>query len=416
MILLIPQELGSDAYWRESVEKGPLRSSLALGPSTEVGKSVFTHLASRPPLPLLSPCDRAGTAKLAYRNQDWAERTEIDLMEPVFGWTLLSADAIRRVEARLREDAQGVRDEIGFMYLHQAYADRFFPGTSVQHTRLRYALFVPWIYQRIAGMDLRRRRENSIEKMILDEEIRLTGRLLDAGESEGVIGRRVYPQRRASSQPATMVYWSALAAWGLLRRLEDGSAPARAAVHRMLSSDWRQSRLHDDDGIPVEEAHAIFATLPAPPAEWSNQSQPITFKLEEVERTFIRRQLLTTRRASVDPSLLARLAEKPGIVGGSKAPWSKGVSGLADSQDRAALERARRSAALAAIGRAVYAALVEELRDQRDKISTSMRHRTHLPETIARYRDHALELDIPCTCVCAHALVSSKTRKSARLL
>ena len=37
-------------------------------------------------------------------------------MEPVFGWTLLSADAIRRVEARLREDAQGVRDEIGFMY------------------------------------------------------------------------------------------------------------------------------------------------------------------------------------------------------------------------------------------------------------------------------------------------------------
>jgi len=58
----------------------------------------------------------------------------------------LSPDAIRRAEARLREEIQGVRDEIGFLFLHQAYADRFFPGTSVQQTRLRYALFVPWIY------------------------------------------------------------------------------------------------------------------------------------------------------------------------------------------------------------------------------------------------------------------------------
>jgi hypothetical protein len=63
-------------------------------------------------------------------------------MEPVFGWTLLSPEAIRKAEAQLREDAEGVRDEIGFLFLHQAYADRFFPGTSVQQTRLRYALFV----------------------------------------------------------------------------------------------------------------------------------------------------------------------------------------------------------------------------------------------------------------------------------
>jgi FAD/FMN-containing dehydrogenase len=52
-------------------------------------------------------------------------------MEPAFGWTLLSPDAIRRAEARLREEIQGVRDEIGFLFLHQAYADRFFPGTDL---------------------------------------------------------------------------------------------------------------------------------------------------------------------------------------------------------------------------------------------------------------------------------------------
>ena len=44
-------------------------------------------------------------------------------------------------------DQQGVRDEIGFLTVHQRYADRFFPGTSVLHTRLRYVLFVPWLYR-----------------------------------------------------------------------------------------------------------------------------------------------------------------------------------------------------------------------------------------------------------------------------
>jgi hypothetical protein len=64
-------------------------------------------------------------------------------MPSSFGWTLLSRDALRRAKTQLRDDTEGVRDEIGFLSLHPAYADRFFPGTSVLHTRLRYVLFVP---------------------------------------------------------------------------------------------------------------------------------------------------------------------------------------------------------------------------------------------------------------------------------
>ena len=41
---------------------------------------------------------------------------------------------------------QDTRDEIGFLLIHQGFADRFFPGTSVLHTRVRYALFVPWLF------------------------------------------------------------------------------------------------------------------------------------------------------------------------------------------------------------------------------------------------------------------------------
>ena len=316
-------------------------------------------------------------------------------MEPVFGWTLLSPDAIRRAEARLREDARGVRDEIGFLFLHQAYADRFFPGTSVQQTRLRYALFVPWIYQKMAALDTQRRRKQSIEKVILEEEVRLTGRLLSSGEKDGVIGRLVFDQRRASSQPATMVYWSALSNWGLLRRLDDGSAPSRASVHRMLTAGWRQTQIHDDDSVPIEEAHSLFAKLPPVPKGWLTDGEPVTFRLLADEESFLRKQLLTTRRSGSDePSLLARLSENPGCVRTASAPWQRAVRSAADPDDKAAMDRARRAASLAAIGRAVYATLVETLREERDGLSTSEKHRSSLPAVINEHRQEALDLEV----------------------
>jgi len=315
-------------------------------------------------------------------------------MEAAFGWTLLSADAIRRAEARLREEVEGVRDEVGFMLLHQAYADRFFPGTSVQHTRLRYVFFVPWMYQKIAGFDLRRRRQYSIEKLVAEEEVRLTGRLL-LKESEGVIGRRVYGQRRPSSQPATLVYWTALSTWGLLRRLEDGSWPSRRAIHQMLSTDWGQVRIHDDDGVLIEEGHSIFSNIPSPPDVWKDQSKPLAFRLRACEAQFIKSQLLTTRKPhSPTPALLAEISKNPREAQDAKSPWQKNIIGVADAEDRAALQRAKQAAALAAIGRAIYAALVEDLREKRDGLHTSMYHRSQLPKVVEDYRENALELDL----------------------
>jgi hypothetical protein len=58
-------------------------------------------------------------------------------MKPVLGWTLMSLDQMRQVERSLTNGAQDPRDEIGFLILHQGFADRFFPGTSVLHTPVR---------------------------------------------------------------------------------------------------------------------------------------------------------------------------------------------------------------------------------------------------------------------------------------
>jgi len=46
---------------------------------------------------------------------------------------------------------QGTLDEIGIGTIRDAFADYFFPGTTTVQTRVRYFLFVPWIYRRLEG-------------------------------------------------------------------------------------------------------------------------------------------------------------------------------------------------------------------------------------------------------------------------
>ena len=68
---------------------------------------------------------------------------QVAAAEPSFGWSYLSREALARAKAQMDEESMGVRDEIGFLTIHRRYADRFFPGTSVLHSRARYAVFVP---------------------------------------------------------------------------------------------------------------------------------------------------------------------------------------------------------------------------------------------------------------------------------
>ena len=41
------------------------------------------------------------------------------------------------------------RDELGLGGIRDSFADQLFPGTSTIQTRLRYMLFVPWIYKKL---------------------------------------------------------------------------------------------------------------------------------------------------------------------------------------------------------------------------------------------------------------------------
>jgi len=80
------------------------------------------------------------------------------------------------------------RDELGLGGIRDSFADRLFPGTSTIQTRLRYMLFVPWMYR---ALEEKRtspgefaRRADTAERDLID-----TMRNVDDREA-GVFGGR----------------------------------------------------------------------------------------------------------------------------------------------------------------------------------------------------------------------------------
>ena len=107
------------------------------------------------------------------------------------------------------------RDELGLGAIRNSIADHLFPGTSTIQTRLRYMLFIPWLFRMLEGRDV---PESQLRTEARALEIRLADALKRGGETNGVIGRDAGPrlQRLPSS-----VYWAGLGAWGI--RLFPGS-------------------------------------------------------------------------------------------------------------------------------------------------------------------------------------------------
>lgn len=291
-----------------------------------------------------------------------------------YGWTYLSRDALRRAERQLLGTGDAVRDEIGFLILHQRYADYFFPGTSVLHTRLRYALFVPWIFLTLYEEGAAASARDRVQK----SEISLAGRLNQTSRDDGVIGGRSYPD--PTSQPPSVSYWGALGTWGILRE-QDGRWPSRAYVHGLLQSKHR--RAMDDDGQAMARTELPFVALPPRPAAWPGAG-PLDFKLLPREAAFLHARFSDLRpaRSPKQLSLLARLATGAPVE--ADRCWEPGLIELAE-EDGPKLRRAGYAASLAALGRAVYAAQVETLREEEDHQPTGRRHRDHLPIVLAKH-------------------------------
>lgn len=307
-------------------------------------------------------------------------------MKPTLGWTMLSREEMRQVERSLANSEQDTRDEIGFLLIHQGFADRFFPGTSVLHTRVRYALFLPWLYLQAAfsrrhGSDL----DTTIRRLLIQLAIRLKQL---GGEPYDVIGGDKLGQ--LTSQPPDRVYWTALRAWGLLLPSVDSRSEALRRLHVAASA----SALDDDGGRLDDDGTEVFAGLPGPPNGWDDPQSPLHFKMSLKEREFLRKKLRLVPRPKDDaPSLLARLVEAGDSFQDTSPSFPEKLDARADDADKRALGVARDAAALAAIGRAVYGALVEQLL-ARDGGPDEGTFRAQLRTHFASYGEAAASCDL----------------------
>ena len=108
-------------------------------------------------------------------------------MTSTFGW--IATDARQRrnmLEAIDQFKDETTVDDLGLGVIRDAISDTLFPGTSTLHTRIRYALFVPWLLQMAA---INNTEISEMRQAFDDSEFRLIDALGHGGESEGVIGR-----------------------------------------------------------------------------------------------------------------------------------------------------------------------------------------------------------------------------------
>jgi len=101
------------------------------------------------------------------------------------------------------------RDELSLGSVRDSFADQLFPGTSTIQTRLRYMLFVPWIYQ---GLEDKRLSVDSFANQADKLERKLVQPLLDSDDHAGVFGKTA--GQRLKRLPSS-VYWAGLGSLGI---------------------------------------------------------------------------------------------------------------------------------------------------------------------------------------------------------
>lgn len=209
----------------------------------------------------------------------------------------------------------GVIDELGFGTIRDSISDTLFPGTSTLHTRLRYVLFIKWIYQELEKNPPKKQSfENAaieIERQLVD----LTARRDEKGRQEdGAFGKEAGGQnlKRLPSD----AYWTALSRWNI-RKTQSGSARKdwNAYIRAMES---RRVRLAD---VPKESVEAddyaddgldMWQNDPAPPKGFPKTLERKYLDLPPEEAVFLQKcmaEACDTPTASLFGHLIRNVSE-----------------------------------------------------------------------------------------------------------
>ena len=181
----------------------------------------------------------------------------------------------RRIMALFEE--KDTRDELGLGAIRDSIADHLFPGTSTIQTRLRYMLFVPWIYRLVEDTGA---PPDQLTSTARDYEIKLIEALRAGGEEQGVIGR--VSGARLQRLPSS-IYWNGLNSWGI-RRFVGPPETYFEFVTALRNRQVRGGSLEDDSALASRNHSAWIAGLPASPPRLLEQAD---FQLTGDEAGFL---------------------------------------------------------------------------------------------------------------------------------
>ena len=249
-------------------------------------------------------------------------------MQPALTWVDLTAgdrDRMRRVLDLFSE--QGTLDEMGLGSLRDALSDALFPGTSYIHTRLRYVLFVPWLYQRL---EARKTRAADLEQTARRAEVDLIGALEKSSDRQGIIGVRA---RHSLVRLPSSAYWSALNRWDVFRPRQS-QGWYHAQFDALVNGRGPVGRADDPGVIESREPH-WHPRLPPPPEGFPWEA---SFALTPEEADFLRGRF----EAECAGTLLAWLARNGCDAPAATCVWDDPDALRAPQPIRVIIELARR--------------------------------------------------------------------------
>ena len=205
-------------------------------------------------------------------------------------------DRMNRILALFRE--RDTRDELGIGVIRDLIADELFPGTSTIQTRLRYMLFVPWIYLKL---EEKQRDKKTFAEEARRLEVAIVKALIASGDdTAGVFGKRAGGglKRLPSS-----VYWAGLGMWQI-RRFQGSQDQYHTAIEniyslrstRMRSEESARRRGEGHDAIYEDAAITWHPKLPGAPHGFPEEAG---IHLLRDEAQFIQDQIVTTHTKSL---------------------------------------------------------------------------------------------------------------------
>lgn len=217
-------------------------------------------------------------------------------MTSSFSWVDFSEDDRQRMMEILHlfRDRE-IREELGVGTVRDAFSEILFPGTSTLHTRAKYMLFMPWIFLKL---EKNQTRSEKIEEYSRQLEIRLIRSLLDAKETDGVIGRIAKDSLKIL--PSTM-YWSGLGRWGI-RRFEGSKYQYFQSLDHFYMAKKKFAKSADDEYLKQIGNNWDPHIVPYP-KDFPNFTK---LSLNQKEAEYLRHRILT----SCSDSLLAFLVNK----------------------------------------------------------------------------------------------------------